>query len=137
VRTNVLDFGTGTGILAILAEKLGASKVFAIDNDEWSITNAKENIQLNNCTQIIIEQHDAIPETNKYDVILANINLNVITANLAAIKLVANADAKILLSGFLKDNEQKLLENIALNGFNYISTVQKGHWIAIQIINKQ
>ena len=135
--TNVLDFGTGTGILAILAEKLGATKVFAIDNDEWSITNAKENIQLNNCTKIIIEQHDAIFQNDKYDVILANINLNVITANLEAIKLVAIPTAKILLSGFLKENEQELLESIALNGFNYISTIQKGQWIAIQIINKQ
>ncbi len=136
VAKNVLDFGTGTGILAILAEKLGATKVFAIDNDEWSITNTKENIQLNNCTKIIIEQHDAIPQKDKYDVILANINLNVITANLAAIKLVANPDAKILLSGFLKENETELLKNIALNGFYYISTIQKGPWIAIQIITK-
>lgn len=136
VRKNVLDFGTGTGVLAILAEKLGAAKVFAIDNDEWSITNTNENIQLNNCTKIIIEQHDAIPQNEKYDVILANINLNVITANLAAIKLVANPDTKILLSGFLKENEKELLENMALNGFNYSSTIQKGQWIAIQIISK-
>jgi len=136
-RKNVLDFGTGTGILAILAEKLGAAKVYAIDNDEWSITNTKENIQLNNCTKIIIEQHDAIPQNDKYDVILANINLNVITANLSAIKLVANADAKILLSGFLKENETELLENIVKNSFHYISTIQKGQWIAIQLINNQ
>ncbi|HEU4861999.1 MAG TPA: 50S ribosomal protein L11 methyltransferase, partial [Chitinophagaceae bacterium] len=49
---NVFDFGTGTGVLSILAEKLGAKKVLAIDNDSWSIDNADENIQRNNCTKI-------------------------------------------------------------------------------------
>ena len=52
----VLDFGTGTGVLAILAEKLGAAKVIAIDNDEWSINNAIENIEANNCKNIFVEK---------------------------------------------------------------------------------
>ena len=56
----VLDFGTGTGILAILAEKLGAASVLAIDYDEWSINNASENIEANNCKRIITEQRNNI-----------------------------------------------------------------------------
>ena len=56
----VLDFGTGTGILAILAEKLGADSVLAIDYDEWSINNATENIRPNNCKRIIIKQKSNI-----------------------------------------------------------------------------
>ncbi|CAN5250744.1 50S ribosomal protein L11 methyltransferase [soil metagenome] len=130
----VLDFGTGTGILAILAEKLGASVVLAIDNDEWSITNAKENILQNNCTNIVIEQHNTIPVVKKYDVILANINLNVITANLNAIELIANVGCKIIFSGFLKTDESVMKEKVAAAGFQYISTHQNGNWIAIEVL---
>jgi ribosomal protein L11 methyltransferase len=50
-RKTVFDFGTGTGILSILAEKSGATKIVAIDNDEWSIKNAAQNLQLNNCSK--------------------------------------------------------------------------------------
>ena len=129
----VLDFGTGTGILAILAEKLGAAKIWAIDNDEWSIINAKENIGQNECKKISIEQHSAIPVVQNYDVILANINLNVITANLPSLLSVANAGCQILLSGFLSENEVAVKSAINKAGFQYISTVQRGEWIAIMI----
>jgi ribosomal protein L11 methyltransferase len=130
----VLDFGTGTGILAILAEKLGASAVLAIDNDEWSITNAKENIIQNNCTNIVIEQHNTIPVVKKYDVILANINLNVITANLNSIESVAKPGCEIIFSGFLKTDEIVMKENVAAAGFQYISTYQNGNWIAMEVV---
>jgi ribosomal protein L11 methyltransferase len=130
----VLDFGTGTGILAILAEKLGATAVLAIDNDEWSITNAKENIIQNNCTNIVIEQHNTIPVVKKYDVILANINLNVITANLNSIESVAKPGCEIIFSGFLKTDEIVMKENVAAAGFQYISTYQNGNWIAMEVV---
>src|SRR5205085_7037613 len=74
----VLDFGTGTGILAILAEKLGATKITAIDNDEWSISNANENIKTNNCRNIQLLLSDSPMLSQKFDVILANINKSVI-----------------------------------------------------------
>src|SRR5205814_8599155 len=75
----VLDFGTGTGVLAILAEMLGAAKVLAIDNDEWSVENARENIERNNCKNIAIELNtlDNIAQKS-FDVILANINRNIL-----------------------------------------------------------
>ena len=85
----VFDFGTGTGVLAILAEKLGAASVFAIDNDEWSIENAKENIAYNDCSKILIQKAETIPAEKQYDIILANINLNVILANLSSIASAA------------------------------------------------
>ncbi|RYF88826.1 MAG: 50S ribosomal protein L11 methyltransferase, partial [Chitinophagaceae bacterium] len=81
----VTDFGTGTGVLAILAEKLGASKVLAIDNDDWSINNARENIETNSCKRIQLEKAEVMLP-NKVDIILANINLNVIVANLINLK---------------------------------------------------
>lgn len=131
---DVLDFGTGTGILAILAEKLGAAEVLAIDIDEWSITNAKENILQNTCSKIVIEQHNSIPLVKKYDVILANINLNVITANLKAIKTVAKPACKIIFSGFLITDENSMKENVSAAGFRYISTHQNGNWIAMEVV---
>ena len=131
----VLDFGTGTGILAILAEKLGASKVLAIDNDEWSIANARENIAQNGCSKIIIEQRDNLPTAEKFDILLANINLNVITANLLPLREIVNpSGAAILLSGFLKENEGALLAAAKNAGFQPHSTLQKGNWIAMKII---
>src|SRR5665647_862284 len=69
IEKSVLDFGTGTGVLAILARKLGAEKVFAIDYDEWSITNAIENIEQNSCSNIRVQQLDAIPVAEKFDII--------------------------------------------------------------------
>ena len=132
----VFDFGTGTAILAILAEKLGAQKIFAIDNDEWSITNSKENIDQNNCKAIILEEHSTIPITALYDIILANINLNVITDNIKALKEVSKPVCTLLLSGFLKENENTLKTTVIEAGFQYSHTVQKGQWIAMVIFNK-
>ncbi len=132
----VFDFGTGTAILAILAEKLGAKKVFAIDNDEWSINNSIENIEQNNCKTITVQEHSTIPDLYKYDIILANINLNVITANINALKEVAKLGCTLLLSGFLKENESTLKATVELAGFQYGHTVQKGQWIAMLIFNK-
>ncbi|MGG9972390.1 50S ribosomal protein L11 methyltransferase [Ferruginibacter sp. SUN002] len=133
---SVLDFGTGTGVLAILAEKLGASKVFAIDNDEWSITNTIENIEQNSCSKITVELHNEIPKGTVYDVILANINLNVILANLDSIATVAKTGTPVLLSGFLLENEDRIKSSTAEAGFTYLSTVKKGDWIAV-LIEKQ
>lgn len=130
----VLDFGTGTGVLAILAEKLGAAKVLAIDNDEWSITNAKENLPQNGCSKISIEQMEAIPANQQFDIILANINLNVITASLPAMVAAAKAPCQILLSGFLKENETVLKADLEAAGLNCILTAQKGEWITLRVV---
>ncbi len=128
---SVLDFGTGTGVLAILAEKLGAEKVLAIDYDEWSITNANENIKQNGCSKIHVAQLDAIPVSEKFNIILANINLNTIKSNLSSIVLSSLAEATILLSGFLKENETDLASALEVAGLKYLSTMQRGDWIVV------
>src|SRR5205809_7074705 len=71
---SVLDYGTGTGVLSIYAEKLGAAAITAIDNDEWSINNAAENIQQNNCKKINLALGNKPPAKHIYQVELANIN---------------------------------------------------------------
>ena len=130
----VLDFGTGTGILAILAEKMGASAVTAIDNDEWSIENATENIAANHCNKVLIQKAKTIPVEKRYDIILANINLNVILSNLAAIVAAAKPGAALVLSGFLKGDESEMLAAFAKNRLMRLSMAQKGEWICLHAI---
>ena len=127
----VIDFGTGTGVLAILAEKMGANEVLAIDNDDWSIENAKENISQNNCAKINIEKGDVFPTGKKYDIILANITLNVIMANLSFIAQVTKPGTKILFSGFFKTDEAILIEALKNAGLKYLSSSQKGEWMVV------
>jgi len=128
---SVIDFGTGTGVLAILAAKMGAGSVLAIDNDDWSIENAKENIAQNNCTKISIEKADVFPAGKKYDIILANITLNVILDNLSAIATASVAGTQLLFSGFLKNDEPALITALQKAGLNYLSSSQKGEWMVI------
>lgn len=126
---SVLDFGTGTGVLSILAEKMGAKNIHAIDNDDWSIENTRENIDANNCSRIKLNKSDTIAGGNKYDIILANINLNVILENLPAIIAVSKKGADILLSGFLKTDEHVLFNELSKAGLAHVKTLQKGDWI--------
>ncbi|HQW83761.1 MAG TPA: 50S ribosomal protein L11 methyltransferase [Ferruginibacter sp.] len=133
----VLDFGTGTAVLAILAEKMGAAKIDAIDYDQWSIENSKENSTINNCNKINLLMADTISGDNKYNIILANINLNVIKENLTAIKASAVNNGYILLSGFLKADEEEMERNLTLNNMIIVNTIQKAEWICILAKNMQ
>ncbi|HMK03165.1 MAG TPA: 50S ribosomal protein L11 methyltransferase [Ferruginibacter sp.] len=129
----VLDFGTGTAVLAILAEKMGAAKIDAIDNDDWSIENAGENIKANDCSKIAIHKGETVSLNNTYDIVLANINLNVILANLDAIAAVSKTGTHVLLSGFLKGDEAVFFEKLSGYKFSHLKTVQKGEWICMLI----
>lgn len=133
----VFDFGTGTGILAILAEKLGALSVMAIDNDEWSITNAKENIQQNNCSRINIALADSISTGRQYNIILANINLNVISANLSNLTIIAKEGTEAVFSGFLTSDEKAMKTALQKAGFQHLATTIKKDWIAIHAKKEQ
>lgn len=128
---NVVDFGTGTAVLAILAEKMGAASITAIDYDEWSIENSIENAGNNNCSHIHLVQAETITPGNSYDIILANINLNVILNNLAAIKAVSKKGSIILLSGFMKADEVTMGKALEETGISQLKTTQKGEWISI------
>ncbi len=127
----VLDFGTGTGILAILAEKLGAGKIHAIDYDDWSISNAIENIEHNNCYKIILSKSDKIVESQQFDIVLANINLNVLVSQMEALAKVVSSGGQVLLSGILKENEEAIMEAIKKNGLLPEAVRQRGDWILL------
>ncbi|MBL0129803.1 MAG: 50S ribosomal protein L11 methyltransferase [Chitinophagaceae bacterium] len=128
----VFDFGTGTGILAILAEKSGAKKIIAVDNDDWSIANSKENAVRNNCTKIEFKKTERIPEETKFDIILANINKNVILANFSSLVNQLAPDGILLLSGLLEADEADLLPEAGKYPLVYSGKSTKNSWIALR-----
>lgn len=128
----VTDFGTGTGVLAILAEKLKCSKVLAIDYDEWCIENARENIIENGAQHIELKQADVfIPQPA--DIILANINLNVITENLQSMLGALKPGGILLLSGMLLQDENYILKTLQSYQCNNITVKHRGNWIMVRI----
>ncbi len=130
----VFDFGTGTGILAILAEKLGAKEVLAIDYDDWCIENATENIERNNCSSITIQKGDTAKLSKKYDVVIANINKNIILDNLSFLAEDVVPNGQILLSGLLQEDETDILNAVKTLGWQHKTTVSRGIWIAMHFI---
>lgn len=130
----VFDFGTGTGVLAILAEKMGAASVYAIDNDEWSIENTKENLAANGCSKTAVEKADTINTAQQYQVILANINLNVLLANMAAIAAVCQPGATVLFSGILVNDEAVLKEAAGANSLIFNSVTERNGWLCIAAV---
>ena len=116
VDKSVLDFGTGTGVLAIMAFKLGAAFIRAIDNDEWSIVNARENFIRNGIPELLPERADELNDGMKYDVILANINKNVLLKSMDALKSHLAENGLIWMSGLLKGDLETILEAASNKG---------------------
>lgn len=133
----VLDFGTGTGILAILAEKLGAKKITAIDNDENSMKNAQENLLANDCKKIKLVHASSAEGKNKYDIILANIIRSVILDNLAFFIEQLASSGSIILSGLLADDEQELLKAASVHGLRAGEKLQNGDWICVKLLKSR
>lgn len=125
----VFDFGTGTGILAILAEKRGAAKITAIDVDDWSIENARENFERNGCQNISVSLTSNLPP-QQFDVVLANINRNVILAYMEPLgKMVS--DGLILFSGLLVDDEAAVTTAAEEQQFRLMRKEERLGWVSL------
>jgi ribosomal protein L11 methyltransferase len=129
----VFDFGTGTGILAILAEKLGAEYILAVDNDDWCIENASENTSINQCKNIEIQKVDKVNDSWRFDVVIANINRHIIEANLSNLSAVLLPHSTLILSGLLQSDEMDILSACKLLGLHHQQTSVKDSWIAIYL----
>ena len=125
------DFGTGTGILAILAEKMDAEKVLAIDYDDWSIENASENIERNKCRKIQLIKEDHFPVGEKWDMILANVNLRVILANMESFHLNLNNGGLLIISGILQEDKNEVESLAFSHSFLTHSIRQKNNWLCM------
>lgn len=129
----VLDFGTGTGVLAILAEKMGAAVIDAIDNDDWSIENAEENIRTNLCIRSRLEKADTLDGLGQFDIILANINRNVLLAQMGGIAQHLIAGGVLLISGLLAGDRQSIAEAATAANLLITGDLAKEGWIALQL----
>lgn len=134
---DVLDMGTGTGILAILAEKLGAASVFAPDIDQWSYENAKENTTLNNCHKIEVALGDDSLLANKFfHIIIANINKNILIQHFSVYSTSQNSGGILLISGFFETDKEDLVREASKHGFIFDSVYTKEGWALIQFLKK-
>ncbi|AKD57949.1 50S ribosomal protein L11 methyltransferase [Spirosoma radiotolerans] len=112
----VLDVGSGTGILAILAAKMGARDVLAFDIEEWAVENARENAELNDCPQVKVFMGTIanVDPASQYEIILANINRNVLLAEIPTYTHLLTENGHLVVSGFYEqdaaDIEQKAVE---------------------------
>lgn len=131
---HVLDFGTGTGVLAILAEKIGATAVYAIDNDEWSYRNAVENVDANDCKYILVEQDVLDNLSGSYHVVLANINRQILVKYMEQMAELMKKDGTLLLSGILLEDENIIRKKAEASGFSYEDKAEEGNWLCMKFI---
>lgn len=127
----VLDMGCGTAVLAILAEMRGASKLDAIDIDEWCFENSMENIQRNNSENISVYLGNAsLLEGKKYDVIIANINRNILLNDMETYRTCLEMGGELYLSGFYTEDLQVITECCNNLGFSFVENKEKNKWVA-------
>lgn len=133
----VTDMGTGTGILAMLACKLGASKVTAIEIDGFAYTNALENAAMNECSperlDIIHGDASALERVPKADVFLANINRNIILADMEAYQKAMKQQSSMILSGFYVEDIPMIEERAKVFGFETEGYSEENNWACLML----
>lgn len=128
----VLDMGCGTGVLSILAEKLGAGKILAIDIDDWAFENSRENIERNDCKNIEVKIGDAsLIGNQKFDVVLANINRNVLLNDIPKYTGALNMLGELYLSGILLSDKEIISSTAKKAGLTYITEASRDNWLAL------
>ena len=129
----VLDMGCGTSILAILARMRGASSCTAIDIDDWCVRNSLENIALNHLDGIHVYQGDASSLTDKgpFDVVIANINRNILLADMRHYVARMSQGAMLLISGFYTEDIPTLRSEAERLGLHYTEEREKNHWTTL------
>jgi ribosomal protein L11 methyltransferase len=131
---NVFDFGCGTGILAILASKLGAKDIDAIDIEEESYLNTIENSQINGVTNVtsMLGDMSDVPD-RQYDIILANINRNILIRYSGDIIHKMKVNSILLLSGVLKEDISLVLDEYNQKGLSTVHSIEKDGWMCAML----
>jgi ribosomal protein L11 methyltransferase len=137
---SVLDVGCGTGVLAIAAKKLGAGHVVAFDIDEWSYKNTLTNLERNGLTTDIESfqgtiVHDQLNQ-QKFDVILANINRNILIAEMDEYASKCSESGHLLLSGFYLQDCQEITSKAESSGFTLKNQASREDWACLMFVNK-
>lgn len=130
----VLDLGTGTGVLAILAAKMGAKNVVAIDVDEWAYENAVENVELNKTVNIDVEKGGVSQiKDRKFQTILANINKNVLLQEMPTLVESLHDGGSLLLSGFFENDIEDIKTKSEKCGLTYSHVLTKENWAMLEL----
>ncbi|MDQ3102048.1 MAG: 50S ribosomal protein L11 methyltransferase [Bacteroidota bacterium] len=125
----VCDLGCGTGVLAILAERMGASEVIGIDIDMQAVTNASDNVKRNDCVRISVEKGDTGSLSGRsFDVILANIERNTLHAAMPLMFDALRPNGVLLLSGFVSADQEMLAQRALETGFMLEERMNEGDW---------
>ena len=136
---SLLDMGSGTGVLAILARKRGASPVVAIDNDPWAYENNLENNARNSIDDITVKLGDANAIGEQvFDVIIANINRNILLNDMHLYAKSMRSGSCIFFSGFYQGNDLNIIkEKAASLGLEFVSNKVKNEWTAAKFIKNR
>lgn len=135
---SVMDMGTGTGILAILSAMRGAEKVSAIEIDEFAYVNAVDNVKINGEPQINVMLGDASLLANEepVDVFIANINRNIITADIAEYAKTLKSGGIMLLSGFYEEDVEVIMSQARLHSLDYQSHTVQDRWTCLRLVKQ-
>jgi len=134
---SILDFGSGTGVLSILAHKMKAKSVIAVDIDHWAYENIRENITINKAKNIEARLGDASAITaKKFDVILANVNKNIISENMELLVCALIHRGIILFSGLLENDETAIVNSARNNGLILNEKKTKNGWLCLKFAKR-
>lgn len=134
----VLDMGCGTSILAILASMRGAKEVTAIDIDDWCVNNSRDNIALNHIDNITVELGDArlLEGRTPFDVIIANINRNILLADMSQYAACMHSGSELYMSGFYVQDIPSIREKAESLGMTFVHHREKNNWAAVKFVMK-
>lgn len=134
----VLDMGCGTALLAILACKHGAKSAVAIDIDEFAYENALENIALNETANIDVRLGgvDAIKDTDDFDIVIANINRNILLADMGSYATCMHTGSLLYISGFYVEDIDVLKAEAACHGLRYLGFAEDSRWAMMRFVKE-
>lgn len=133
----VMDMGCGTGVFAILSMKMGASYAKAIDIDVWAAENAKENVKKNSVeVDVLLGDANLLSEREKFDVFFANINRNILLADMETYSKSIQEGGVLFLSGFYSQDVEILEAECKLYGFELTNVETKDNWAAMRLVKK-
>jgi ribosomal protein L11 methyltransferase len=131
INKTVLDMGCGTAVLSILAAKMGASAVTAIDIDEWAFNNSVENVERNKTNNVKVQFGDVSIVKESYDVIFANINRNILMNDIPEYINHLNKSGILLLSGFYEADIPLIADKAESNGMKSTGSFIKNNWVVL------
>ena len=133
----VLDMGSGTAVLAILAKKLGAARTVAIDNDEWAYNNAFTNVALNGIDDMEIVLGDATAIQGEFDVVLANINRNILLRDMQRYVDAMRLQGRIFFSGFYTEDLESIKAEAERLNLRYERHLTRNNWVAAEFLKQK